>query len=130
MRENPWFGAGTGAYRQEFLKRVSDPAFVAFGAYNPHNQFLYFGTQLGLTGVAAYIVLLLTLWKSTDRLPNHRKILAQGVVLILTVYSIFDSPLFITEGHFFVILIGSLWVMGQPDMQANTSNKKPPGLLA
>jgi O-antigen ligase len=129
MREHPWLGAGTGAYRQEFLKRVNDPAFTGYGAYNPHNQFLYFGTQLGLAGVACYLIFLWALWRTARGLPDARRMVAYGVVLIIAIYSMFDSPLFITEGHFFVILIGVIWVLrsGAGATQAST---EPVTLLA
>jgi O-antigen ligase len=109
LEQHPWFGVGTGAHRQEILQRVQNPAFAVVGAYNPHNQFLYFGTQLGALGIAAYVALLVVLWKNTSSLPKQRQTIARGIVLILVVYSVFDSPLFITEGHFFIILIGTLW---------------------
>jgi O-antigen ligase len=109
MKQHPLFGAGTGAYRQEFLKRVSDPTFTNYGAYNPHNQYLYIGTQLGIVGMALFIAMLAIFWTNARKLPWQRRALAQGTVLILAIYSMFDSPIFITEGHFFVILLGTLW---------------------
>ena len=46
-------GWGTGSYAMEYCRIAKSPEWCKLGAYNPHNQFLFFAAQFGLLGLVA-----------------------------------------------------------------------------
>ncbi len=109
ISERPIAGFGTGSYSREYCRVASTPLWCEVGHYNPHNQFLFFGVQLGLIGVlvligwiacAAYVLLRVD--------PAERTV---GFVLLATflIHSMLDSPLYInTEGVWYPLGLGLL----------------------
>ncbi len=103
IREKPLLGHGTGSFplkQQELIKdsrtRPSD---------NPHNEYLFIGVQLGLPGMAAFILLLLSQWFSARDFEPYKKYMAQGIVLTMATGCVMNSFLFDThQGHFFAFL--------------------------
>jgi O-antigen ligase len=117
MGEKPILGWGTGGYNAEFERRAKEDnlTFVSAGTYNPHNQYLYIGTQLGSVGLLAFLVWLTLPIKWMRALDRPRRTLALGLVCTLAIHSMFDSPLFIvTEGHFYCAMLALLFANPRP----------------
>ncbi|HUF20679.1 MAG TPA: O-antigen ligase family protein [Burkholderiales bacterium] len=106
IRENPVFGVGLGGYPEAFRERVTGTQIVP--TYNPHNQYLLFGAQLGLIGLAAFLWLLWTLWRCSRRIEGGiEQLAAQGLFATALVGSAVNSFLLDhTEGLFFAWLAG------------------------
>jgi len=112
IAEKPVLGWGTGGYNAEYQRRATEAklTWVSAGTYNPHNQYLYIGTQLGTVGMLAYLAWLGVALVTARRLAPARRWNALGLVSILAIHSMFDSPLFIvTEGHFYCTMLALLW---------------------
>jgi O-antigen ligase len=103
IAEKPWFGHGTGSFANEY-KRVSNTH--PNNRRNPHNEFLFIAVQLGIFGVIAYSGFLLSQYFCSRSLPNTEKWLAQGLLVTLTITSLFNCPILDhTEGHWFSVMI-------------------------
>jgi len=103
IAEKPWFGHGTGSFANEY-KRVSNTH--PNNSRNPHNEFLFIAVQLGIFGVIAYSGFLLSQYFCSRSLPNTEKWLAQGLLVTLTITSLFNCPILDhTEGHWFTVMI-------------------------
>lgn len=107
--QHPFVGVGTGGFEKAYGQQISGTAVAP--SNNPHNQFLLISAQLGLPGLAAFIYLLLTQWRSARNLSTEEEhLLARGVVLTMVVGSLFNSMLLDhTEGLFYAWVNGLLF---------------------
>ncbi|MEX0958135.1 MAG: O-antigen ligase family protein [Burkholderiales bacterium] len=106
IREHPVFGVGLGGFQAAFREQVAGTRIVP--TYNPHNQYLLFGAQLGLVGLAVFLWLLWTLWRSSGRIEGGiERLAAQGLFATAVIGSAVNSFLLDhTEGLFFAWLAG------------------------
>jgi len=109
MRERPLFGWGTGAYPSQYCRIASSPEWCEAGKFHPHNQFIFFGVELGLVGMIVFAWFMLRpLWfarslQIADRLP------ISGFIGIFLVGSLTHSSLYLsTENHFFIFMMAAL----------------------
>jgi O-antigen ligase len=126
ISEKPLLGWGTGGYNAEYQRRATEAklTWVSAGTYNPHNQYLYIGTQLGIVGMLAYLTWLGVALASARSLEPAGQWTAVGLVSILAIHSMFDSPIFIvTEGHFYCTLMALLWF--QADKASRRASTPP-----
>jgi hypothetical protein len=110
IREKPIVGWGTGAFHSETCRIVEKQDWCDFFSWHPHNQFLFFWVENGLPGLLAYLALIASLvWLALrDKDPQSRTLLL-GFAALLTVDSLFNSPLFSSrENHFFTIMMALL----------------------
>lgn len=118
IAEKPFLGHGTGAYHTEICRFVEKQEWCKFFNWHPHNQFLFFGADHGLLGVALYVLLLLSLYRAALKSPNvEAKLLLFSITSILLVNSLFNSPLFSSrESQFFAYMLALLVSMSQQPM--------------
>ncbi len=110
MAERPLTGWGTGAYHTKICDVVDKPEWCPIFHWHPHNQFLFFGVEHGLAGVVL-LVLWIASWVWVARkIPDPRgRILLAGLAVMLSVNSLFNSPLWSArESHFFILMIALL----------------------
>jgi O-antigen ligase len=102
----PIAGWGTGSYSREFCRIAKTEAWCSAGRYNPHNQFLFFGVQLGLLGVLAYVFWIASAAYVLRRVPQYEKALATAILVTLVIHSLLDSPLYIvTESTWYPLML-------------------------
>lgn len=100
VKKHPIFGTGTGSFRHEYYKIVTDEALRIS---NPHNEYLNITVQLGVIGLVVLLYLFFVHWRDSYLLPKDMRYLAQAVVLSIAVGSLANSWLRDTaEGHFYV----------------------------
>ena len=118
IAEKPFLGHGTGAYHTEICRFVEKQEWCKFFNWHPHNQFLFFGADHGLLGVALYVLLLLSLYRAALKSPKvEAKLLLFSITSILLVNSLFNSPLFSSrESQFFAYMLALLVSMSQRSM--------------
>jgi O-antigen ligase len=106
IRENPVFGVGLGGFPAAFREQITGTEITP--THNPHNQYLLFGAQLGLVGLAVFLWLLWMLWRAGLRLEDgFERMAAQGLFATAVVGSAVNSFLLDhTEGLFFAWLAG------------------------
>ena len=109
IKARPILGWGTGSYAMEYCRIAKSPEWCKLGAYNPHNQFLFFAAQFGLLGVVALLAWLATAGLAIRRMPLPEKMLGFALLATLVVHSLLDSPLYIvTEGTWYPLMLGIL----------------------
>jgi O-antigen ligase len=105
----PIAGWGTGSYAKEFCRVVDTPHWCKLGSYNPHNQFLFFGVQLGALGILAYLAWLASAAWVLRKKSTFTKALGYSLLATLIIHSLVDSPLYIvTEGAWYPLMLGIL----------------------
>ncbi len=125
IRARPILGWGTGSYAMEYCRIAKSPEWCKLGAYNPHNQFLFFAAQFGLLGLVALLAWLVTAGLAIRRLPLPEKMLGFALLATLVVHSLLDSPLYIvTEGTWYPLLLGILaaGAYGERGAQADSNS--------
>ncbi|MFN3629516.1 MAG: O-antigen ligase family protein [Casimicrobiaceae bacterium] len=95
IRERPLLGWGTGAYAEQFCRVARSPEWCAVGYYNPHNQFVFIGVQLGLVGLAALLIWLVAALASLWRLEPTERLVGLALVVSFVIHAMLDSPLYI-----------------------------------
>lgn len=109
IKERPLTGFGTGSYAKEFCRVADSAEWCEAGKFHPHNQFIAFGVQLGVIGIAAYLALLGTAATAALKQSELPKVCAIGLVAAIIVDSITHAPLFlVTEAQFFILLFSAL----------------------
>ena len=119
IEARPVLGWGTGSYAMEYCRIAKSAEWCKLGAYNPHNQFLFFAVQFGLIGFVALLAWLATAGLSISRLPVCEKLLGFSLLATLVVHSMLDSPLYIvTEGTWYPLMLGILAAGAYPQSDA------------
>ncbi|MBC7709954.1 MAG: O-antigen ligase family protein [Rhizobacter sp.] len=107
IEARPILGWGTGSYAMEYCRIAKSPEWCKLGAYNPHNQFLFFAVQFGLFGLVALLAWLVTAGITVRRLPVCEQLVGYSLLATLVVHSLLDSPLYIvTEGTWYPLMLG------------------------
>ena len=116
IAENPVAGAGVGAWSTEYnrLQRSQNPAHVDIaGNGNPHQEYLLWGVQLGIPGIALLCALLLSGLRDSFKMEAAHARALQSAVMALAIAcainaSIYDALI----GDFFCVLLGLLLALG------------------
>ena len=116
IAENPVGGAGVGAWSTEYnrLQKNQKPAHVDIaGNGNPHQEYLLWGVQLGIPGVALFCGLLLAGWRDSIRMKQVHAHALQSTVVALAIACAFNSSIYdALIGDFFCVLLGLLLALG------------------
>lgn len=123
IRERPWAGFGTGAQRKELCRVADSPEWCNVGQIHPHNQFMAIGIQLGILGIAAYLLFMGAAILQARLQSGEYKII--GIVLVATLLtdSLFHAPLtLIAEAAIFILLFPILLAKTSPDSDKGRAN--------
>lgn len=102
-KQHPWFGFGTGAFKQIYLEHAQKNALAI--TRNPHNEYVNVLLQLGGVGLIGLLALFLGMLKLSFRLTLPEQYLAQGLVLSMLVGCFANSWMMdFTSGYFFIVL--------------------------
>ena len=128
-KNNPILGTGMGTWADEYRKYVvstpNTPKIAASGG-NPHQEYLLMASQLGLVGLALFLIWIGRCFVGSRYLPRHECIAAQSLLVAFAVGCFFNSTLFDSAtGHFFCIGLGILFAGYQSakSADANTDTK-------
>ena len=109
IKERPVFGWGTGSYAKEFCRVAISEEWCQAGKFHPHNQFMAFGVQLGLLGIAAYLFLLGAAIQRARQFSLDEKVLGFGLISTLLTDSVLHAPMFlVSEAQFFILMLAVL----------------------
>jgi O-antigen ligase len=123
IEARPIVGWGTGSYAQEYCRIAKSPEWCKLGAYNPHNQFLFFAVQFGLLGLAALLAWLVMAGVAFRRLSLAKQMIAYSLLATLVVHSLLDSPLYIvTEGTWYPLMLGIFAAGAYADKRAREAS--------
>jgi O-antigen ligase len=103
IKEKPLLGHGTGSFETEHRRIIKGTRILLTN--NPHNDYFFIGVQLGLIGLALFLLLLIFQLFYSLRLPPPKSWLLQGITLAMAAGCLINSMLYDSlEGHFFVFL--------------------------
>jgi O-antigen ligase len=108
IKKNPLFGVGTGGFPAAYQAQVAaDPGLKV--TPNPHNQYLLMWAEIGLVGLILFLYFLGSAWRLSMRLPFDDRCMIQGLVLLFSMGSLFNSLLLDAgEGRFYCTLLALL----------------------
>ncbi|MBC7610143.1 MAG: O-antigen ligase family protein [Polaromonas sp.] len=135
IAEHPFAGSGVGSWSTEYnrLQRVQNPAHKDIdGNGNPHQEYLQWGVQLGLPGIALFLALLLCVMRDTLEMDKAVARAAQSTLVALCVACLFNSSLYDAMiGDFFCVALGLLLALGtHPETQEQALAKPATGKAA
>jgi O-antigen ligase len=94
MAQSWWFGHGTGSYAA-LSPQFFNAAECAVACVHPHNQWLFFGVEYGLLGVAVISFLVYRMAALGLSAPAHLRQLVWGLTLLFVVDAMFNAPLWL-----------------------------------
>ena len=108
IAERPWTGYGVGSWGQQFLRLDGPKASLGESPRsNPHQEFLQFGVQLGLGGIALLAAFMLALVKDAAGFSPELQRTTQSIVAVFAVSCMFNSALFdALIGDYFCCTLG------------------------
>lgn len=135
IKEQPVAGLGVGSWSTEYnrLRRIDNPLHKNIdGNGNPHQEYLQWGVQLGVPGMALFLALMLAIFRDTLGLPEPTARAAQSTLLALAVASLFNSSLYdALIGDFFCVALGLLLALGAQERKTGPASlsTSPAGTL-
>ena len=124
MADNPLMGTGVGSWDGEFRRQQAGNAPTDAGSSaasqhrNPHQEYLLWGTALGVPGIALLCAVLLALYRDSLQMDKPERRAMQSVLLALTLACLFNCALYdALIGDFFCIalaLVAALRVGATP----------------
>ena len=123
FKAHPILGTGVGTwateYRQYVARTPGTPPIAATGG-NPHQEYLLMASQLGIVGVAIFVLWLGFCLVETRRLGRTEQIAAQSLIVAFVVGSFLNSYLYDSAtGHFFCLGLGILFAGYKPESSAS-----------
>lgn len=116
ISQHPLAGSGVGSWSTEYnrLQREKNPAHQdVSGNWNPHQEYLLWGVQLGVPGILMFLALMLSVLRDTLKMDAPYARATQSTLLGLAVACLFNSSLYdALIGDFFCVLIGLLLALG------------------
>lgn len=128
VKENPFFGVGTGGFKKAYADKIKGTQLVHTG--NPHNEYLMVATQLGIIGLVIWLILFVKQWNYAKLLKTpFETALARGLVLTILSASLVTSTLIDhTEKLFFAWMSGILYA--NLSLQGKNASKADEEILA
>lgn len=128
IKESPIIGWGLGSHGIKWCERTPTPEWCAVGDTTPHNQFLFFATEMGIFGFAWFLVLLGTLTWSAWNDKKYRPLM-MGFIAIFIADSLVNASLWnAREYNFFLIFMCLLYAcarFGQNYIDQHDTKNQP-----
>lgn len=116
ISDHPLSGLGVGSWSTEYnrVERNKNPAYKPIdGNGNPHQEYLQWGVQLGLPGMALLLGLFACVFLDTRRMEPAVARAAQSTLAAWMVACLFNSSLYdALIGDFFCVTLGLLLALG------------------
>lgn len=127
----PWQGYGAGSVEAAYAPLTQGQAgSAAQVTRNAHNDYLNFGIQLGLPGIALFVAFLAALaWRCGHCSEPLVRWLGLGFVAHVAVTSLVTSPMLdFSEGHFITLM--TAWLLASARAKTVTSTNAVPAASA
>jgi len=110
IAERPLTGYGTGgwgpAYAEQVTRHFAHSAAAPVLPPDAHSDYLMLAAQLGLGGLLLWLVVLGLMARASLRLPSPERWAAQGVLLAMTLTSLFNTSLtYAHEGKVYLFVL-------------------------
>ncbi len=129
IADHPATGVGVGSWSAAYdqLQTAKNPSHQPLNSNsNPHQEYLYWGVQLGVPGIFAFMALLISLFVDSAKLATPVARAMQSTLLALAIACLFNSTLYdALIGDFFCITLGLLLALGRQQMLASSPSHLP-----
>lgn len=101
---DPWIGTGTGSYFAAYKSKLPEIEKITTGTkWNPHNEYLSIGVQLGVLGMLFFIYLFYLQFRhSLQNKDIEIRNISQGFIAFMMIGCIANSMIMDSgEGHFY-----------------------------
>lgn len=119
LAESPWWGTGVGSWGREFKRQeaIHNPEIpnneAAIDHRNPHQEYLLWGVELGVPGIALLCAILVALYRNSLRLETPIRRAMQSVLVALSVACLFNCALYDAMiGDYFCIALALMLALG------------------
>lgn len=121
IAERPLTGFGVGTWNQQYHRlEGGQPSSFTAEVRNPHQEYLLWGVELGVGGIALLLALLAAMALDARGFAAPAQRAAQSMVAVLALNCLFNSPLYdALIGDYFCLLIGLLLAWGLHDRREN-----------
>lgn len=104
IKQKPLFGWGTGSFAAIYKQFATNHYNIL--TPNPHNEYLLWGTQLGLFGVSLLLWWFYSLFKTSLILKNYEQHILQGLIVIFMLGCLANSWVMdFVSGHLLIMLV-------------------------
>ena len=104
IASDPWFGTGTGSYYAAYKSKLPEIEKITTGTkWNPHNEYLSIGVQVGVVGILLLLFLFFNQLKAAGQITTSEdRYIAQGFVVLMIIGCTANSMIMDSgESHFF-----------------------------
>jgi O-antigen ligase len=104
IASDPWFGSGTGSYAAAYKEKLPEIEKITTGTkWNPHNEYLSIGVQVGVAGIFLLLFLFFNQLKAASKITTSEdRYIAQGFVVLMIIGCLANSMIMDSgESHFF-----------------------------
>jgi O-antigen ligase len=114
IAEQPLIGHGVGSWRQQYWRmEAGKPSASTAGVRNPHQEYLFWGVQLGAVGVALLIAWQLSFWWTARGFEPSIMRATVSLLVVFAVACAFNSALYDgLIGDYFCTLLAVLLALG------------------
>lgn len=115
ISKNPGWGTGAGSWGRELNReeQLHGPTKFVRIAANPHQEYLLWGIELGVPGIALLIGVLISINRDSLRMDAPERRALQSVLAALALASLFNCALYDAMiGDFFCIALAVLLALG------------------
>jgi O-antigen ligase len=111
--ERPVAGHGVGSWNTVYPRLEAEALAPVFAQHNPHQEYLLWGVQLGLPGIALFLAFLAALVRDARGFEPDVRHATLSLVAIFAVVCLFNSTLFdALIGDYFCFLLAALLALG------------------
>ncbi len=104
IKQKPLIGHGTGSF--SYVQNQLIHGTPTAPTDNPHNEYLFIGVQLGLSGLFLFFAMFFLQFSNSLKLSEFNRYMAQGVIVSMMAGCLMNSFLFDSmEGHFYAFII-------------------------
>ena len=104
IASDPWIGTGTGSYFAAYKSKLPEIEKITTGTkWNPHNEYLSIGVQLGILGIICFMYLFYLQFRhSLQNEDQEIRDISQGFVVFMMIGCVANSMIMDSgEGHFY-----------------------------
>jgi O-antigen ligase len=104
ISSDPWLGSGTGSYAAAYKEKLPEIEKITTGTkWNPHNEYLSIGVQVGVVGILLLLFLFFNQLKAASKITTSEdRFIAQGFVALMIIGCTANSMIMDSgESHFF-----------------------------
>ena len=104
ISSDPWLGSGTGSYAAAYKEKLPEIEKITTGTkWNPHNEYLSIGVQVGVVGILLLLLLFFNQLKAAGQIAKSKdRYIAQGFVILMIIGCTANSMIMDSgESHFF-----------------------------